>query len=329
MKFLSKMLIIASLVFFSSSLFAQHLKFAHYFSPSDFRGQTAQKFADFLALTSNGKLKVTVYPSDSLVKGRDSFQATSRGTVDLSSVFVGYITGSAGLMKVFTFPFPSKNYTDQTLMRFANDPNVIKILTKHLEKNNIKLLGFINSTGHTTGFFKEPIHSLLDVKGKKIRGVGGYSDLILEELGASIVFMSAAEQFLQLETGGIDAVITTDASYINQALYGVAPYTLNNAVVRGPYALLMNKKKWDRLDSMQKEQVMAAVKQTIQWSNDNVDTENKRLHEALIKQVKKSYELTPNEWEHIKQLQEKEINLFIKENGEEAKKLSDIYSTYQ
>lgn len=329
MKKFSKLVLTLGLVLGATNVSAQSLKMGHYLSPADFRGQTAQKLADILTETGNNKLQVTVYPNESLVKGRDALQATSRGTVDLYSVFVGYITGSVGLMKVFTFPFPSESYTDQKLMKFANDPEVLKILDNALAKNNLKLLGFINSTGNTTGFFRKPITSLADFKGIKIRGVGGYSDLALEELKSSIVFMSAAEQFLQLETGGVDAVITTESSYLNQDLANVAPYTLKDTVVRGPYALLMNKRKWERLDGKSQQQMMDAVAQTIAWSNAHVNHENQKLKEALADKVKGVYALTDVEKAKIAKIKEKAIARFIEENGKDAETLAKIYQQYQ
>src|SRR5690554_6729078 len=101
----------------SSAVVAKQLKFGHYFATADFRGVTAQKFADFLA-EANPDLTVQIYPGESLVKGRDALQATSRGTVDLYSVYVGYISGSVDLLKVFTIPFPDDSYTDAKSMQF-------------------------------------------------------------------------------------------------------------------------------------------------------------------------------------------------------------------
>lgn len=329
MKFTLKLLVSMGLVLGATTVSAQQtLKMGHYFSTSDFRGKTAQKFADSVHEKGN-EIKVSIYPNESLVKGRDALQATSRGTVDLYSVFVGYITGSVGLMKVFTFPFPSSAYTDQKLMEFANHPEVIAIMDKTLAKNNIKLLGFINSTGNTTGFFRKPLNKLDDFKGLKIRGVGGYSDLALEELGSSIVFMSAAEQFLQLETGGVDAVVTTESSYINQDLASVAPYTLKDTVVRGPYALIINKKKWDRLSDSAKNQLKAAVTETIKWSNANVNEENKKLADELRQRAKGSYSITNEEKQKVAKIQAKVIEKFIAEYGKDAETLVKLYQQYQ
>lgn len=312
----------------ASGALAEQFKFGHYFAAADFRGQTAQKFADYMT-EANKDFSVKVFPAESLVKGRDALQATSRGTVDFYSVYTGYITGSMGLMKIFTMPFPERSYTDAKLMDFANDERVIKILDKELNGSNVKLLGFINSTGETTAFLRNPITGLKDLNGLKLRGVGGYSDPALKELGASIVFMSAAEQFIQLETGGVDGVVTTDASYVAQDLSRVAPYMLKDSVLRGPYALIMNKRTWDKLSAEKKAAVEQAVDQTIEWSKNGFPQESKRLIDAVNTSVKSVYELTPKERQQVAALRDNALEQFVQEHGDPAKQLMEIYNSYQ
>lgn len=307
---------------------AEQYKFGHYFPSEDFRGVTATKFAEF-AKKASPNFDITIYPSESLVKGRDALQATSRGTVDLYSVFAGYITGSVGLMKIFTVPFPSAKYDDARMMSFANDPKIIEILDKPLNKSNVKLLGFINSSGLTPMFFRTPFTKLADVKGRKIRGVGGYADTALKDMGASIVFMSAAEQFVQLETGGVDGVITTTSSYINQGMPSVAPYATADTVVRGPYALLMNKRKWDKLSDKDRVALMSAVKETIAWSNENFAKEQNKLNKEVEQKSKSIYKFTDADWSLANEEREKMMKEFVVENGSDAKEILAIYKTHQ
>lgn len=312
----------------ASGAIAADYKFGHYFPTEDFRGVTATKFAEN-AKAASANFNIAVYPSESLVKGREALQATSRGTVDFYSVFAGYLTGSVGLMKVFTIPFPEEQYDDARMMAFANDPGVISLLDKALEKSNVKLLGFVNSSGQSPMFFRAPLENLAGVSGRKIRGIGGYSDTALQELGASIVFMSTAEQFIQLETGGVDGVITTEASYVNLGLGQVAPYATANTVVRAPYALMMNKRKWDRLSDADKTALMKAVNETIDWSNSNFDQESERLAKGTAEQSKAVLRFSEADWDLARKVRAKAMDDFAKENGADGMALLEIYKRYQ
>jgi TRAP-type C4-dicarboxylate transport system substrate-binding protein len=177
-------------------------------------------------------------------------------------------------------------------------------------------------------FLRAPLSKLADISGRKIRGVGGYSDTALKALGASVVFMSAAEQFIQLETGGVDGVITTSASYVNLGLGGVAPYVMANTLLRSPYALMMNKRKWDRLSDPSKVALMKAVKETVSWSNANFAEESARLEKELTKQSKSIYNFTEEDWALARKARDKAMADFTAESGEDAKALLEIYKRY-
>jgi len=321
-----KTVLAASLVAFSATAVAQEtLRLGHYFPAEDFRGKTAQHFADAV---DQEMFDVQVYPSESLVRGRDGFMATSRGSVDIYSLFGGYAVGSVDLMRIFTIPFPPDEFTDRKLLEFANDERTLEVLDAEFERSNVKLLGFINSSGQTTIFLADSIDGLEDLRGKRIRGVGGYTDPALQDLGASVVFMSAAEQFLQLQTGGVDGVITTDSSYANLGLSEVAPVMMDGSMVRTPYPLIMNKRKWDRLSSEKQEALMEAASETVAWSIENFEAEAERLGEIVRAEASEVYALTGEDLEKASQIRNKYLSQFSEEYGESGKRLVELFNEY-
>ena len=321
-----KGLLVASIAAFSIAAQAQEtLRFGHYFPADDFRGETAQFFAD--AVDEN-LFDIQVFPSESLVKGRDGFMGTARGSVDIYSLFGGYTVGNVELMKIFTIPFPPEGFTDKELLEFANDTRTLEILSEEYERSNVKLLGFINSSGQTTIFLADSIDSLEDIQNKRIRGVGGYTDPALEDLGASVVFMSAAEQFLQLQTGGVDGVITTDSSYVNLGLSEVAPVVMGGSIVKSPYPLIMNKRKWDALSEEQKQNIESAVAETIEWSINNFEEESQRLSDRVNSEAEEIYQLTEDELTLAKEIRDKYLAEFSNEHGDKGSALVDVYNEY-
>ncbi|WP_083006108.1 TRAP transporter substrate-binding protein [Halomonas sp. GT] len=321
-----KSVLAASIVAFSTTVIAQEsLRLGHYFPAEDFRGKTAQYFADAV---DQELFDIQVYPSESLVRGRDGFMATARGSVDIYSLFGGYAVGSVDLMRIFTIPFPPDEFTDSKLLEFANDERTLDILDEEFERSNVKLLGFINSSGQTTVFLADSIDSLEDLRGKRIRGVGGYTDPALQDLGSSVVFMSAAEQFLQLQTGGVDGVITTDSSYANLGLSEVAPVMMDGSIVRTPYPLIMNKRKWDRLSSDQQEALMTAAAETVAWSIENFEEESERLGEKVRSEASEVYALSDEDLDQASQIRNKYLQQFSDEYGDEGERLVELFNEY-
>ncbi|MGM0900581.1 MAG: TRAP transporter substrate-binding protein [Bacillota bacterium] len=227
------------------------LKLGHYFTTEDFRGKTAEHFANLVHEKSNGNIKIEVYPNEQLVKGKEGLQATAQGTIDMYTVLTTYIGGQVPLFDFFNLPFPSPSYTDEVMYDVLEEAK--PFLNEELKKNNVYNLGPIGSTGSAELFFSKPIHKLEEMDGIKLRGAGGLSDNALNSFGSSVTFMSSAEQYLALQTGTVDGVSTTYSSYMANNLHEVAPYWLNVTLLRAPYLLMVNQQKWDSLTSEQQQ----------------------------------------------------------------------------
>ncbi|WP_449219925.1 TRAP transporter substrate-binding protein [Tistrella mobilis] len=303
------------------------LRFGHYFATEDFRGRTAQYLADRVQALSK-TIKVEVFPAESLVKGREGLQATAQGTVDMYSIYAGYITGQAKLLNIFTLPFPPKSYDDAAQAKFAADPEVREVIDRSLGRFGVRMLGVINSSGDVGMFMRDPIESVADMNGRKIRGAGGLSDEALRAMGASIVFMSAAEQFLALQTGTVDGIATTWSSYVNNNLASVAPVHVDANLVRSPYLLIMNGRKWQALDAEQQKAVEQAVAETITWSTENFKAEQDKLYAEIKKQAKVSQDLTAEDRARIDELMKPIYQGYVDAHGEDGAKLMELWKRY-
>jgi len=73
---------------------------------------------------------------------------------------------------------------------------------------------------------REPIKTLADLKGKKVRTIGKYMPMTMEALGAVPMALSWAEIYTSLQTGLIDAVYTCAESCYKDKFHEVAPYVL-------------------------------------------------------------------------------------------------------
>ncbi|WP_158598415.1 TRAP transporter substrate-binding protein [Notoacmeibacter ruber] len=308
----------------TSVVSAQDLKLGHYFATEDFRGKTAQYFADQLQEIDED-ITVNVFPNESLVKGREALQATSQGVVDIYSVYAGYLSGQVPLINVFSLPFPPESYDDAAMYEMALDPEVVSILDKTFAQFGVKYLGVINSSGPAQLFLSSPVESVSGISGLKLRGAGGLSDEALRELGASVVLLSAAEQFLALQTGTVDGISTTWSSYINYGLADVAPTYLAATVVRAPYLLLMNAAKYDSLSDEQKQSVDEAVRRTVEWSRENFEEEQSSLLEKVKTQAETVVEVSAEEQASLREQMQPIYKSYTDDNGEDAQKLMDIW----
>lgn len=300
----------------------QTIKLGHYFATEDFRGRTAQHFADVLNEKTEA-LKVDVYPNESLVKGREALQATSQGVVDIYSVYAGYVSGQVPIINVFSLPFPPPAYDDAAMYELAQDPETVALLDETFERFGVKYLGVINSSGPAQLFLRKEVDSVEGISGMKLRGAGGLSDAALQQLGASVTMLSAAEQFLALQTGTVDGISTTWSSYVNYGLADVAPTYLAATVVRAPYLLIMNKAKYDGLDDAAKTAIQEAVTETVAWSRENFEIEQADLLEKVRAQAKTVVEVSLEETAKLREQMQPLYQSFVDDNGEAAAALME------
>lgn len=298
----------------------QTLRLGHYFATEDFRGLTAQHFADQVNERMDD-LNVEVYPNESLVKGREALQATSQGVVDIYSVYAGYLSGQVPLINVFSLPFPPPAYDDKAMYKLALDPKTVALMDKTFAKFGVKYLGVINSSGPAQLFLRDPVKSVTDISGRKLRGAGGLSDVALRKLGASVVLLSAAEQFLALQTGTVDGIATTWSSYVNYGLADVAPTYLAATVVRAPYLLLMNKAKFDALNDAQRKAITEAVENTVNWSRKNFAAEQDELHQKVVDQAKNVVEVSAEQNAELRKQMQPIYESYAEDNGEAGAQL--------
>ncbi|MDD4859594.1 MAG: TRAP transporter substrate-binding protein [Dehalococcoidales bacterium] len=257
----------------------QTIKYGHYFPPQDFRDLVAIHFADLVSARSNGRIKIEIFPAEQLVKGKDGFSSVAAGIVDMYPVNTNYAAGAIPLVDIWNIPLPAHDDTGSAKM-FREGRHLID---PAFTKNNIKILGVINSTGPGSLYFTKPVRVLEDFKGIKLRGSGGLFEKAATMLGMSVVTMSAAEQYMALQTKTIDGTSTTYMSIISFKLYEVAPYWLfvNLGGIQ-PYFALMNLNKWNGFSADDQKILAGSVDDSEGW----MLTEFKKLNDASELEMK-------------------------------------------
>jgi len=158
-------------------------------------------WADNVERDSNGRIKIERYPSMQL-GGRppELIEQVTDGAVDIIWTVIGYTPGRFSRTEVFELPFilPNAEVGSRAFYEmFEND-------MKDEEFSDMHVLGVWT---HGPGSFhsSEPIETLDDLRGMKIRGASRTVNMLLEELGATPVGMPVPAVPESLSKGVIDA----------------------------------------------------------------------------------------------------------------------------
>jgi len=169
------------------------------------RAADVQWFADQVEKRSGGDLKIDIQWGGALFKAKAARDAISTGVADMGSIIQGYFPQELITTGIGDLPFDNQDpwVGIQAINEFVRDGQV----SKQLERQNLHLLTSY-SVGPVNLICKDqPITSLKDLDGKKLRGIGVYGH-VLGDNGASQVNMSVYKVYQGLDTGLIDCAQT-------------------------------------------------------------------------------------------------------------------------
>jgi TRAP-type C4-dicarboxylate transport system substrate-binding protein len=237
------------------------LKISHQFpggtaTEGDFRDRLCRLFAAEVEKRSKGALKFSIYPGSSLMKTNSQFSALRKGALDLSLVPISYSGGEVPEVNIGLMPGLVTSYDQGYGWKSAE---VGKEFEKILLDKGIVMVSWIWQAGGVASRTK-PVIDPDDVKGMKIRGGSREMDMILKEAGAAVVSLPSNEIYAAMQTGAMDAALTSSTSLISFRLEEVSK---NLTTGRGKSywfmlePLMMSKAVFDKLPKDQQAVIMA------------------------------------------------------------------------
>jgi TRAP-type mannitol/chloroaromatic compound transport system substrate-binding protein len=161
----------------------------------------SQRLARSITAMSDGRLKVTVYPSGSLVRPLETFDAVSSGVADMYHSFDPYFESKSPVLYFFgAVPF---GMTADELSSWVNFGGGQQLWDEVDVQFNIKPLLLTQTGTQMGGWFNREINGPEDYKGLRYRmpGVGAE---VLRRIGATVVTVPAADIIKAIKSGAID-----------------------------------------------------------------------------------------------------------------------------
>ncbi len=237
------------------------LKISHQFpggtlEEGDFRDRLCRMFAAEVQKRSNGSLKFEIYPGSSLMKTNAQFSSMRKGALDLSLVPLSYAGGEVPEVNIGLMPGLVPSYEVGAAWKNAE---VGKELNKLLLDKGIVVVSWIWQAGGVASRTKAVVDPD-DVKGMKIRGGSREVDLVLKAAGAAVVSLPSNEIYAAMQTGAMEAAMTSSTSLISFRLEEVSKFLTSGRGQSYWYMfepLMMSKTIFDKLTKEQQNTIMA------------------------------------------------------------------------
>lgn len=189
----------------------------------DFRSELAQQFADKVAEATDDQVTVKIFPGSSLVESTEQYDAMMQGSVDLSVFPLDYASGRVPDFSVTLMPALVRNHAQAQAWQ---DAEIGQRLEEVLDENGIEILTWVWNAG-AIGSKGDPIQAPGDVSsGMTMRAAGSYVERMLEDAGAGISSLPSNEIYTAMQTGVLDAAVTSTGSFASYNLQEqVSSYT--------------------------------------------------------------------------------------------------------
>ena len=285
---------------------AGELKISHQFpggsaTEGDFRDRLCRRFGAELTKRTNGALKATVYPGSSLMKTNAQFSAMRKGALDMSLVPLSYAGGEVPETNIGLMPGIVTSYEQAVGWKKAE---VGKVLANILADKGIYVVSWIWQAGGVASRTK-PIIEPEDSKGLKVRGGSREMDMVLKAAGAAVLSLPSNEIYAAMQTGALDAAMTSSTSLISFRLEEVAKALTTG---RGKTywfmfePLLISRAVFDRLPKAHQDAIMAVGAEMEQFALDGAKADDQLVASVYQKAGGKAYDLsdaTVKKWQAI------------------------------
>ena len=199
------------------------LKFSHFIPPEAPWPTAWAVWAEEVEKQTDGRVTITFYPSESLVKIMDTYPALVGGVTDIGPVPISFFPGQFPLHEGLLLP----------MMGFAGHEAHFRVLTElhetfpelAAEYAEFKPLWYTGGAGNFLHLRGKVVHVPDDMKGLRLFAPGGEGEFA-EAMGAAPVMMSPFDMYSSLDRGVIDGTTFNWQAFMAHKLQEVTDYHL-------------------------------------------------------------------------------------------------------
>ena len=247
---------------------------------------------------AKGKIKIVPYFAGSLAKGSEIYAAVSQGIADLGEISTAHSPGRFRLAEIFQVPgLPVASSVATSRLHWHLFQAVPEFAAQYAETKVITVYNY--GGGANVIMSTTPIHTMQDLKGKKLNIYGGpIGTGVAAALGFTAINMPIPDVYLAVEKGVMDGVISHVSLIVSRRYGEITKYvTYGPPFGSTPFLFIMNSAKWNALPpDVQKVFDELGGVYAAEFFGKNFDSEADEVQVAGVKKFGcEFYTLAPNE----------------------------------
>ncbi len=189
-------------------------------------------------------------------KGPELLKAVRDGLVPISDIFTGGVAGEAKIFQINTLPFLVQDMSEAKILTDIARPYFDKTAAKWKQK-----ILYIAPWPSTGLWSMEPIKSVADMKGLKVRTYDKNCAMVVEAANGTPYALPFSEVYSSLATGLIDSVITSTSTAVDGKFWEVLKYFQRINMTIAINMVSVNLKKFNELDEKTQQHLVDTGKE--------------------------------------------------------------------
>lgn len=253
MKKLTTALFLSSLI--STGVLAEKWHMPTPYGDGNLPTQIDYAFAKEVKERTNGNIDILVHSGGSLVDHTEIPRSVKTGQVQIGEIFMGILGNQNPVFKHDNIPFLATSFEQAKKLWEAAKPEV----EKALDKDGLVLLYAVPWPAQSL-YTKNPVHSLADLKGEKMRAYSPSTSRLADLMGTVPTTIQVPDIPQAFSVGIIQAMITSPSTGVDsQAWDYVNNYTDIKAWIPKDI-VIVNKRIFRHLDRNTKNAILEAAK---------------------------------------------------------------------
>jgi tripartite ATP-independent transporter DctP family solute receptor len=277
-------------------------------------GLGVQRFAELVQQKSGGKMRVQTHGNATLGGDAAVINSLRGGTVDMTVVIPGLLTGMVKEYVLLDLPFLFTSYAEADAVL---DGPVGKRLLEMLPDKGLIGLAYWDHGFRIVTNSRRPITKVEDFSGMKIRVP--QSNIFIETftaLGANAVPMPIPELYGALESKAVDGQENPYAAVEAIKFNEVQKYASATLHAYNPLVVIFSKPKWDKLTPAERAIVQEAANEAGAYERKVSREANEKSADSLAKKGMLINAVAPQEIARMRDKVQPVTDKFTKDGGE-------------
>ena len=290
------------------------------YADTEFQTKNVRQFAEDVQKNSGGKISITVHSAQSLIKNPEIKRSVQTGLVPAGELFMSNLGPENPLFEIDAIPFFAAGYPEAKALWDVSRAPIAALF----EKQGLRMMYSVPWPSQAF-FTKEPVKSLADIKGKKMRTYNAQTARLAQLMGVVPTTVQATEIPQAFSTGIIDLMFTSTPTGVTTRSWEYTRFFYDTGAWVPKNVVLVNEAAFKKLPAdVQKTMLEAAAtaeRRGWEWS----EQENDQRRADLGKNGLKIEPITPQFKAELKKIGDAMLSDWLAKAGDEGKKVVADY----